>query len=125
MFVPFDLALKELPIALMGRPSASRDVILPNEQGMYVETTFDVERVFKGSSPKLVRLYEMATAERIRFDRAIGEPFIIFATELTKLDREKFAVPTTVRAFLVNHCASKPAKSHDLSPLGSGQPPRS
>lgn len=102
-----------------------RDVAtLPDGRGMFSETTFQVERVWKGYPPRMVSLYQPNTFDRIDFSNANGVECVVFARMLTSDERIRYSVPPNVAAFYVDPCVSKPAiKGGDMEPLPKSYPP--
>jgi hypothetical protein len=136
-FVSFADALKAAHIGLLGRVVSSSNKalpgVLPSEPAGYSETTVEVQSVYQGAVPKVVRVYQLSNGlgdgrivgdSQIRFESAIGHSFVMFGNELTRTEREKFSVPPGVPAFMLVPCLSISTSGRDLSPLGSGQPPQ-
>ena len=118
----FEQAAKVYPIVLAGRAVSSRDHF-PGDRGAFSETIFQVERVWKGSPPKHVSLYQPFTHDRIDFTGVVGVEYVVFARPLTSEERARYSVASEVDAFHVDYCVSKPAIKGDLASLGKSYPP--
>ena len=117
----FEQSAKFFPIVLAGKAISSGDRALANGRGMVSDTTFQVERVWKGDVPKQINLYQRVTADSIDFADVIGVEYIVFAKPLTADERISYSVPPDVAAFDVNFCLSQPASKGNV--MGKSYPP--
>ena len=118
----FEQAAKAYPIVFAGKALSSVDHV-PGDRGMFSETTFQVERVWKGNPPKQVSLYQPLFAERIDFTGVTGVEYVVFARPLSSDERIRYSVPPNVAAFHVDSCVSKPTIKGDVASLGKSYPP--
>jgi hypothetical protein len=118
-----ELTAKYFPVVLSGRAVSSRDEVLSDDRGMFSEVVFNVQRLWKGNTPRQIRLYQPITPDRIQFGDAIGVEYVVFARELSAAQRVLYSVPPNVTGLTIDYCASKPASGRDLTPLGKSRMP--